>query len=69
MHVTIWERNLYFFGKHILIQLPDKVPDEALAIFMGCQPTLKVNLVENKKNCIYLGLIKIPILENKFKCP
>lgn len=65
MCVTVLERNIHFFVKHILTQLVDKVPDEALAIFMGCQPSLKVNLVENKEDGIYLGLIKIPISEKE----
>lgn len=68
MCVTVLERNMHFFVKHILTQLVDKVPDEASAIFMGCQPSLKVNLVENKEDGIYLGLNKIPISENRFKC-
>lgn len=68
MCVTALERNMHFFVKHILTQLVDKVPDEAWAIFMGCQPSLKVNLVVNKEDGIYLGLIKIPISENRFKC-
>lgn len=68
MYVAVWERSLYFFIKHILTQFRDKEPEEALAILLGCQTSLKINLVENKENCIYLGLSKILISENKFKC-
>lgn len=68
MCVTVSERNLHFFVKHILTELIDKVPDEASAIFLGCQPSLRVNRVENKEDCIHWDLIKIPISENRFKC-